>query len=1096
MSVRKDKVQIEVEINGNKASKVFKDLDKEAREVTKKMSGLKKAFDKVGESERNLKNVTIRLKEMEGLGKTNTNEYKKLVREQARLNKVIQAGQEDVKKYREEFPKLQKKLGEINRDILEAGKKQGVAFDQLISRQKFLQREIRRATDPKHIQRLQEELDELNPRISEMSKRFKGVSKTMNNVKVQSGGVVGTFSKFLPALGVAAIVAGVGRILRGIADLGKESLKLFNIQAKADAQLKATLSSTNEVAGRSFEQLKQQAAELQKITLFGDEETQQAQALLLTFTNVRTEVFDRSVPAIQDYATALATASGESVDLKSASIQVGKALNDPVKGVSALSKAGVQFSDEQKIMIKSLVDTGKTAEAQAIILTELETQFKGSAKAAAEAGLGPYTQLKNRLADVKEQFGELIERGLKRLNPFLLAGVEFVEGFVGAVLSGEKATGKFSTGINATIFVLKALILPIKILWNTLYSLYNNVFIPFSNFLQNSVLPRINSMTGGFNNLIEKAKKLPIIGTIIKGLVAYIKLFGDMVSNTSATFSGLQAAAKQAVQNIGIFFSNLIKSAQIAAKQLQLALTIDGSTRKKLKEEIQQLKDLKEEAKKSGLTIGEAYAKARNAAIEVERKAQVEADKKQATEDAKRVAEQEKALQVKKAASQKAIAEGAKKQSADLLKERLAEMKVGFEREQLLLENKRIEGEINEKTFHQKLHESTIEFYKNQLEAFKQYGKESSNEALKIQNDLLKLQQAEGSRNVSVPQSLPGTTIQPVQSQGDSEASIEDDTNRELLILENKFQRLLLAEQDYELARLEVMENAAERRLELARIQGEQDVSALTALENQKLDIQREKEDLRTEYAQQSANMRKQVEQHGYNAAKGFLQLGIQMLGQDEKARKKHGRAIKAIKIALVGINLFQELSNINTRFSELPPIVGQALGAVYSAFAVARSVLAIRNIAATKFYRGGKVKSFTGEKVKSAANFPTQQGGDNILALLKDGEVVLNKEQQKALGGDTAFAKIGVPGFATGGVVSANLTSLDTTPRGQFVSDLNLSQPTSAPTNDLSELNKKISLVLDVFAAFPGTLKANVVYEDFVEKETEIQESETAASI
>ena len=95
-------------------------------------------------------------------------------------------------------------------------------------------------------------------------------------------------------------------------------------------------------------------------------------------------------------------------DLKSASIQLGKALNDPVANLSALSRSGIQFSEEQKAVIKSLAETNRLADAQNIILEELEKQYGGSAEAAAQAGAGPLLQLKNRLGDLTEDIGRLL----------------------------------------------------------------------------------------------------------------------------------------------------------------------------------------------------------------------------------------------------------------------------------------------------------------------------------------------------------------------------------------------------------------------------------------------------------------------------------------------------------------------------------------------------------------------------------------------------------------------------------------------------------------------------------------------------------------
>src|SRR5690606_20984135 len=62
-------------------------------------------------------------------------------------------------------------------------------------------------------------------------------------------------------------------------------------------------------------------------------------------------------------------------------------------------------------------------------------------------------------------------------------------------------------------------------------------------------------------------------------------------------------------------------------------------------------------------------------------------------------------------------------------------------------------------------------------------------------------------------------------------------------------------------------------------------------------------------------------------------------------------------------------------------------------------------------FAKGGKVKG--GRRIK-------RSNGDNVLATLKTGEVVLTEQHQRALGGDSVFSAIGVPGFANGGMVGS----------------------------------------------------------------------------
>lgn len=245
---------------------------------------------------------------------------------------------------------------------------------------------------------------EQNSRLGQnLAKQIGGISATLKAQDAQLGNFqrnVGNYKQGLLSIADIAtgglITGGIIGIATAILGLGRASTQAADEQAKADAQISAAIKSTAGVAGRSLEQLKQQADDLQKVTLFGDDQTQGAQALLLTFTNIRGEIFDRTIPVIQDLSTAF------NQDLKTSSIQVGKALNDPIKGVTALGKAGVQFTEYQKKLIKSLVETGDLAGAQALILKELETQIGGSARAAAEAGLGPFQLL-------KLQFGEILE---------------------------------------------------------------------------------------------------------------------------------------------------------------------------------------------------------------------------------------------------------------------------------------------------------------------------------------------------------------------------------------------------------------------------------------------------------------------------------------------------------------------------------------------------------------------------------------------------------------------------------------------------------------------------------------------------------------
>lgn len=168
------------------------------------------------------------------------------------------------------------------------------------------------------------------------------------------------------------------------------------VQEQAIAQLEQTLKSTGRYTPELSKSLQDYASSLQNVTTFGDEAVIASEALLLTFTKIGGEQFERAQMAILDVATAM------KIDLKSATIQVGKALNDPILGMTALSRSGIQFTESQKKVVKQMIAAGDAAGAQKVILAELETQFGGSARTARDTLGGALKSLSNAFGDLLE----------------------------------------------------------------------------------------------------------------------------------------------------------------------------------------------------------------------------------------------------------------------------------------------------------------------------------------------------------------------------------------------------------------------------------------------------------------------------------------------------------------------------------------------------------------------------------------------------------------------------------------------------------------------------------------------------------------------
>jgi hypothetical protein len=202
---------------------------------------------------------------------------------------------------------------------------------------------------------------------------------------------------------LSAKFTGIGQTLTlgltvPIAAFGVASVQAAQQSADAFAQVQAALKSMGGASGKTAEQLQASAKSLQDMAAIDDDEIlRKVTANLLTFGKIAGPTFDRAQVAVVDLATRM------KMDLQAATLLVGKALNDPVKGLTAMGRAGIQFTADQKTLIKSLVDTGRAAEAQAIILGELERQFGGSAKAAANAN--PYARLQIAFGELTEVIG-------------------------------------------------------------------------------------------------------------------------------------------------------------------------------------------------------------------------------------------------------------------------------------------------------------------------------------------------------------------------------------------------------------------------------------------------------------------------------------------------------------------------------------------------------------------------------------------------------------------------------------------------------------------------------------------------------------------
>lgn len=213
------------------------------------------------------------------------------------------------------------------------------------------------------------------------------------------------------AIGAAFVVDKIG-------GFAAQAIKEFGAAENAIRSVEAAIKSSGGTAGFTSQELAKMAAKLQSISTFGDDDIlNKVTANLLTFGNVVGPVFDKAQLSILNLSARLGQ------DLQSSTIMVGKALNNPIEGLSSLARVGVKFTDAQKDMIKSLVASNKVMDAQKIILDELEKEFGGQAEAIANTTQGKLTQAANAFGDAMEVVGSLLAPvvlpmadGIKRLS--------------------------------------------------------------------------------------------------------------------------------------------------------------------------------------------------------------------------------------------------------------------------------------------------------------------------------------------------------------------------------------------------------------------------------------------------------------------------------------------------------------------------------------------------------------------------------------------------------------------------------------------------------------------------------------------------------
>ena len=254
----------------------------------------------------------------------------------------------------------------------------------------------------------------------------------------------------------------------------------------------------------------------------------------------------------------------------------------------------------------------------------------------------------------------------------------------------------------------------------------------------------------------------------------------------------------------------------------------------------------------------------------------------------------------------------------------------------------------------------------------------------------------------------------------------ETDEEKEALKLQQQLEKQILALENLELTKLEMDE--LEFLLEEAH---------LLALDELRTGFREKKEVDDIEANKKEIDRKRKL-------SKTIISDAVNLVGQQTRL----GQALIAIRGALalsetaielgllkqkvvvaqagVGVDQVKGLSKTaSVGFPQNIPLIIAFIAQFAGIISALKGVVGdVKNVSVPKFYEGGQIPELGSGRITTAQNIPTQAGGDNVLAKVRRGEVILNKTQQERAGGSAFFRSIGVPSFQTGGTFGIDSTT------------------------------------------------------------------------
>lgn len=317
--------------------------------------------------------------------------------------------------------------------------------------------------------------------------------------------------KAFKTLGNQALMAG-GAITAAMGGAYLEAEKT----ASANARLEQVFKSMGETTGEAARQARVYSAALATQIGVDQNAISLTQAKLATFAQVSSEsarmagVFDRATVAAHDLAAA---GFGEA---SMNAVQLGKALQDPIKGITAMNRSGVTFTEVEQKKIKALTQSGRVLEAQNMILSAVEKQVGGVAAATADDS----AKMREAFRQMASTIGMALMPAVQEITQSVMAMVEPFRDFVQrnpGVIRAIAATGAALLAFGIAVKVITTVVT----IMNAVLAMNPFVLIAIGII---AAIAAVTLLVKHWDSLGERFKALPGWAKIVVGIFALMNL--------------------------------------------------------------------------------------------------------------------------------------------------------------------------------------------------------------------------------------------------------------------------------------------------------------------------------------------------------------------------------------------------------------------------------------------------------------------------------------------------------------------------------------------------------------------------------------------